>query len=283
MNTFLYSCLLPLYSYFKSKLVCFAFYFFRGLERNRKEKDLDAKKIITWVYNLFHMNKEEYNKKLADLFQRWQNSNPDFNKDGNRFTIDGIINFEKWGKAFPKILFLLKENFSEDWDPIDGINPNNNNVFSLNIARWWYIINSLYKYPHIMPDIENVDLPNLIDDISIVELKKLNEGKNISKNSDLKYFAIKDKEFIKEEIDLIDPNIVICANLGDIYGDNIYDDPWEKIISDSKCHCYKHNNRLVIDMYHPSTRSYKREVELFNVLCRMIVNGKVFQYFDWAK
>lgn len=229
------------------------------------------------------MNKEEYNKKIADLFQRWQNANSDYTLEGTRFTIDGIVNFDKWINAFPKILFLLKENFSEDWDPIDGINPNNNNVFSLNIGRWWFIINSLYEKPHTIPDIEKVKLPDLIDEISIIELKKLNEGKSASKDGDLKRAAIKDKEFIKEEIELISPNIVVCANTGDIYGDCVYDDEWTKLISDSRCHCYKHNERLVIDMFHPSTRSYEKEVELFNVLCRMIINGKVFQYFDWAK
>jgi len=86
------------------------------------------------------MNKVEYEKKRDELFEKWQNSQPEFKEEGNRFSLDGIMNFEAWIKSKPKILFLLKENHSEDdWEPSYGI-TRDANIFSLNIVRWRKIL-----------------------------------------------------------------------------------------------------------------------------------------------
>jgi len=112
----------------------------------------------------------------------------------------------------------------------------------------------------------------------------LNERKGTSNYYKIKNYAIRDKDFLKEEFELINPDIVVCGNTGDYYGDIIYgEDSSEALINDSKCYCYKHGNRLVIEFYHPSTRSEEREEDLFDILCRMIKNGNVFEKFNWGE
>lgn len=52
-------------------------------------------------------NKEEYEKKINDLFDRWKKDR----NYGENFVKDGIQVFEVWEKTHPKICFLLKENW----------------------------------------------------------------------------------------------------------------------------------------------------------------------------
>lgn len=79
------------------------------------------------------------------------------------------------------------------------------------------------------------------------------------------------------------------AILIDAY-DAIYDeayDPYEEIIHINRCKCWKLNDRLVIDFFHPSTfpgylDEGDRDIELFETLCKMIKEGMVFEKFAWA-
>lgn len=230
------------------------------------------------------MNETEYEKSRDALFKRWKEARPEYEDkvDGKRFSHDGIMNYEAWINSVPKILFLLKENRAakNEWEPWDGITVGN--IFSKNIARWRQIIIELFKNPAKELSFSNIELPETIDDIAIIEVKKLNEGKGSSNYYNIKNYAIKDKDFLKEEFELINPDIVVCGNTGDYYGDIIYEDSLEALINDSECYCYKHGNRLVIEFYHPSTRSEEKEKELFEILCRMIKNGNVFEKFNWG-
>lgn len=229
------------------------------------------------------MNKEEYENRINDLNERWIQARPEYEEEGKRFTYDGIINFELWKKSKPKILFLLKENYSSDWDPIEGISSDGNK-FSRNISRWRQILKDLYINPTKDISFENIELPEDIDDIAIVEVKKVNEGKAHSPYKVIYNYAIKDKNFLTEQIDLIDPHVVLCGYTGDAYGD-MYDDSWELLYSLPKpldCSCYKHRNRLVIDFYHPSPIA-KSPIDYFDRLHKLIKEGKVFEKFDWNK
>ncbi len=230
------------------------------------------------------MTKEEYQTETNDLFERWQKDRPEFKEEGKRFLIDGIMNFENWLIAKPKILFLLKENRAaeDDWEPSDGINTQANK-FSLNVARWTQIIRELYCNPDANPSFDDIILPVSFNDIAIIEVKKLNEGKGKSSTSNLRKYARMDRILIQQQMELINPEIIICGNTCDLYGDIIYgDEEWEKLISFPYYACYKHRNRLVIDLYHPSTISID-DKELFEILCKMIKDGKVFDKFSWYK
>ena len=233
------------------------------------------------------MNKIEYEKKINALFEKWKQARPEYEVEGKRFTIDGIADYDAWEKSKPKILFLLKENHDEEYEPCWGITVDSK-PWSLNIARWRQILIELFRDISKEISFEIVDLPETIDDIAMVEVKKLNEGKKVSSNSDIMKYAKRDNKFLKEQIDLINPQVVLCGNTGDFY-DIIYADDSsckesERLSPDlSKCACWKYHDRLIIDFYHPSTRSDARARELFEILCKIIKEENVFANFDWGK
>jgi hypothetical protein len=235
--------------------------------------------------NYNFMTKEDYTTKTDDLFKRWLKERPEYKGEGKRFSIDGIMNFDNWIATNPKILFLLKENRADedDWEPSDGINTQANR-FSKNIARWTQVIREMYANPNAEPSFDDIVLPVAFNDIAIIEVKKLNEGNGQSSPADLKRYAREDKLFIQEQLEIINPEIIICGNTCELYGDIIYgDEEWERLIYFPHYACYKHRNRLVIDLYHPSQRANSKDREIFEILCRMIKEGNVFEKFNWYK
>jgi hypothetical protein len=238
------------------------------------------------------MTKEEYENRMSELLNRWQEERKEYNDEekGFCFTTDGILDFDIWEKQHPKILFLLKETH-DDYTEVDQpapIDAGSGNYFWWNIARWKFAISQLFLDKNINPIFLDKDellfrFP-FLDDIAIVEVKKKYEDKSISNNNEIKKYAKRDAKLLREQIDLINPNIVLCCYTQDSY-DLIYEGVYYEEISPiiKKCRCWKFGERLVIDFYHPSTRTNSRAAELFNILCRMIKEGDVFNKFDWGK
>lgn len=232
------------------------------------------------------MNSAEYTKRKDDLFSRWKQARPEYESEGKRFSDDGIIDYDAWSKSKPKILFLLKENWAdeENWEPSWGISSYAN-LFSKNIALWSNLIKELYYHPEKVLNNDSILIPKKISDLAIMEIKKVNEGKPSSSDHEIQNYAIRDRDFIIEQIELINPDVILCGKTGEIYGDDIYgDEPWDELInikgkSFGSVSCYKHRNRLIIDFYHPSY--WAGSSELFDSLNRMIIEGKVFQFFNW--
>jgi hypothetical protein len=234
------------------------------------------------------MTKSEYDLRIDELFSRWKQARPEYDNESEdkRFSLDGIEDYDQWSKSKPKIVFLLKENCASDdnWEPRERIDRDAND-FSLNIIRWRQLLIDLYNKSLNEPSFSYAELPKYVNDIALIEVKKLNERKNNSTPADLRQYAINDKDFIKEQIALLNPNIILCCNTATFYGRDIYgDEHWECLIQDSSCKCFKHGNRLVIDFYHPSIwwgAEEGRDRELFDILHRMITNGNIFENFNW--
>ncbi|MDP1744850.1 MAG: hypothetical protein Q8L90_04695 [Bacteroidota bacterium] len=227
--------------------------------------------------------------KHKELLEKWNKTRPEYNQE-NGFTSDGPSNWHEWTEQKPRILFLLKEAL----DTFTPSNPTQHQIgaksFGLNIARWKYAIKKLYENPH-----ETLSFPskefikewsnNTNADIAIVEVKKFDENNGVSNPKKISSYAMRDKEFLKEQIRLINPQIILCCKTGDDYANYLYIEDYdikEPLISDSNCNCYKDVNRLIIDFYHPSTRNEARAKELFEILCKMIKEGNIFKKFDWG-
>ncbi len=231
--------------------------------------------------------------KHIELLERWYKERPEYDTENANaeFCWDGPSNWNKWLKQKPKILFLAKEPHSGYQPCID--NKEISGVFNLNIARWKFAIKKICENSNetlSMPTDEGLRswTENKNDDISIVEVKKKNADLKRSSNTDIMEYAKKDKDFLKEQIDLINPDIVLCCYTVEsydiIYGNEYTDDNIEKLVSIEKVACWKHNNRLVIDFYHPSYWQYPQGVEgLFNLLCELLKNDLVLKRFDWNK
>ena len=94
-----------------------------------------------------------------------------------------------------------------------------------------------------------------------------------------------DKTFLKEQIDLISPNVIICGGTFHAFRNAVYDNIEDKNQlhyawnTTSESSAWTHNNRLVINFYHPSYAFNKED--LFENLCSLLIEGKVFEKFNW--
>jgi len=229
---------------------------------------------------------EKIKTKHDEIIDRWKAARPEYISIGNTFTEDGVCNYDKWSIVKPRILFLLKENYDSGWDPVEGIKAKANR-FCINIALWRFVLRELYSDISKELTIQSFTYSDeLIDDIAFVEVKKVNENQKRSSYSQINEYAEKDKLFLQEQINLINPNIMVCCNTIDSYI-NIYNYldnndavQYEELSSDSKCDCFKHKNRLVINFFHPSAFNKSSEY-LFDLLVRLLKNGNVFKQFEW--
>jgi len=234
------------------------------------------------------MNATEYQTRINELFDRWKKAQ---GYTDENFTVDGVApeNWDKWNHSKPKILFLLKENWG-DFEPQDGFTIKGDfegHFFTWNIARWRHLIQTLFSdfSADVQPDDFHAKFPIVVEDCALVEAKKINEAQGTSSNIQIYEYVVKDKAYLKEQLDLLDPQIILCCYTENAYRQRLrLNDHYPELIKKSNCGCYKDGNRLVIDFYHPSVREgHTRSVELFEILKFMIKEGRVFEHFDWGK
>ena len=93
------------------------------------------------------------------------------------------------------------------------------------VAEWTYAIcnttsKTIAKYE---PKKINKNKHQPIKSIAVVNVKK-SGGQSVSEWEDLVNYVQKDKDYIKEEIEIIGPKIIVCGNncsfLKNIYGDS---------------------------------------------------------------
>lgn len=200
------------------------------------------------------------------LYTKWESERPDYNK----FCRDGILVESEWDKSHPKILFLLKETF-EDFSIIEGNEygpEGNSHTFWRRMRMWTYIITEVYndRIPTFEKALSIKEEPN--KDIAYVNIKK-NAQKSKNKNeaksvdSDIRSYAIRDKEFLQRQIDIINPSVVLCCStfkFCDIIFNNI------RRVSDN---LYNSNGIWIIDFGHPS-QTYFSYRENFDALSKIL-------------
>ena len=217
-----------------------------------------------------------YLNENAKLFAEWEN---DEFHDKNSFVTDGIMDFEIWKNRSPKILLLVKEAYTNGTgrmdlaDEVAGSAPYRN---WWNAARWIYAINELFKNRQQIPPYyelkPNWDEGNeLLMSIAIVNIKK-SKGVSLSNYQDLDAYVIHDQSRLRKQIDLINPDIILCGKMFNYYKFIYSNDKFEKIEETTKC--FMHNDRLVIDFWHFANRGIKQDT--YKELCGILHCGNVF-------
>lgn len=217
-----------------------------------------------------------YNERLNKLFNEWEEKSKENGQSG--FCRDGLLfrgeNWEKdiyrgksagdedalWQQAPKRILFLLKDtNNNPDCD-IREFRPGANGTAVLhykNIAYWLFGLLS-FDENRVAPDFEEIDFWNdafpLFDTTSfaIANCKKESGSSTIS-NEKLSKHIEDYADFIKQEIEILDPDIIVCGGgssiIKDFVKENIYTDI-ERV--NSWIYYSKQHNKVVINSYHPS-------------------------------
>jgi hypothetical protein len=225
------------------------------------------------------MEYKEFESKNESLFCKWKDARPNYD-----FISDGILDYNVWIKQCPKILFILKET-KDDYYKLNQPVPADkvNGLFWFNIARWTYAIKELY-YKNLASLIfpNNDELKKEINEIAIVDIKKTNEEKTLSEKVDIIKYADDDREFLMEQIEIINPQVIVCGGTFEEYKNHIYNgEITNNNMIKYKCSgsidssVWKHRHRIVFYFYHPSSRFSPHN--LYNNLCQLIIESNVFE------
>jgi len=216
---------------------------------------------------------------LVSLFELWEGKAPIserytvkdeehdivINHAANKFIPDGIVNTDLWQDyEHKKILYILKEAYIREneraFDLAEWIREKHPDTRIWNrIARWTYGIqntsaNSIARY---IRDIdEDSDLrKSLFEQIAVINLKK-SGGKPQSVIEEVAAYALSDREEIIRELQLIDPDIVICGSTFWILHRFVFGkDPLNGKSTCDNWYYYMNldgKERLYIDYYHPA-------------------------------
>jgi len=182
----------------------------------------------------------------------------------DRICRDGIFDDSEWGKVEKKILFVMKEvNKWEDGNLKDLFIDGPKYQMWHTVSRWAAGI--LYNFPKY-EKIDTLDImKEVIRKIASINLKKISGGP-ASNMSAINAYAYTDRELLLEQIDEIQPNIIVACGTFDsviwLLGLEINpDNPYEKPIFDKK------RNILVVPWRHPARVNNKNT---YNELKEMI-------------
>ena len=216
---------------------------------------------------------------LGSLFELWEMKAPvtekytvndkeqyaNINHATNKFIPDGIVNTDLWKDSeHKKILYVLKEAHTGENEPAFDLaewlrDKHPSSRIWNRIARWTYGIqntsaNSIARY---ILDIDKDEgkRTQLFEQIAVINLKK-SGGESRSVIEEVAAYARSDREEIIRELQLIDPDIVICGSTFRILHRIVFrNDP---LVGKSACdNWYYYLNldgkeRLYIDYYHPA-------------------------------
>lgn len=198
--------------------------------------------------NLFLPNhKMDKNKQLDTLFKKWKLS-----KSYPHFIKDGIIDENMFESLDQKILFISKEANMKKYDDDNDFRvwwkDEHEKTFSIRVAQWAYgILHNFPEFESISYEKQRVALKS----ISFMDVKKLGGGNRSNKKDILKYVT-QDLEFIKKQIDIIDPDIIV-SSIDTKPNKVIFGEDFKK--TGYHVNYLQEDGRLIIDFYHPSAQA----------------------------
>lgn len=250
-----------------------------------------------------------YNNLLDDLFNRWENLLPEEYKD--KFCRDGLMRRPSdedenvlWESATRRVAFLLKDKSDDSCDDIRNwlVNDNDNGKycrelkggkigrtgFLPNIARMLYgLLNVSIKdnYPlgfdEVKSRMQEVRETWNNAPVALIETKK-NAGGNTVSDSDMQEALNRDNLPLKEELDILKANILVCCDAKDsqfkfvtrnyLANQEYIEVSNNDINAKSGCIYYYPNKKVaVIKSYHPTRSRGKRDKMVYErVVCTLI-------------
>jgi len=220
------------------------------------------------------------NKQIDDLFTAWEKAYPPYK---GKFTKDGIVEeilYDEKKRHGNATLFIAKDpNDTEQWggDFRSWWKKPTWGKFSHRLGQYAYGINN--DFPPFSEAVnkayEGLQL------IAFMNLKKIGGAGNADKE-DVMRCVIDTVDFLKEEISIINPDIII--------GGNLYGEVWSLLFGDlewkntgcrlrgksRKIHVAKWGDAKIIGFYHPSnTYSKEGTYNLLESVCKSEVFRKL--------
>ncbi len=218
---------------------------------------------------------------LERLFEQWST----VKHDPNDFFRDGIIDEETWNSASPRILYILKEvheitKAGNAWSIAKmlleaaraSVWNNDLSATWANVIRWTYgLTEPVFTYHPKLHDFGS--LRSGLRKCAVLNLKKTCGGADADMEQ-IGQAAADNKEWIKREIAIIDPDIIVCCGTYDIVKWRVFhkDIPCHTLNSGSECfwgQCIE-KPYLFFQHYHPNSRSM-RPADMYSVLALSIL------------
>ncbi len=196
------------------------------------------------------------------LFDRWKANHVSF-------IPDGVVDEDAWNRAGTKILFLLREvndcpaGFDERNYLKYYFDPKHKYMHSPtidNLILWAYGIQKLPKFTSWSDVENNAYASNVLESVALVNIKKTSGGGTVDWDSFDKYFSTElNREYIKEQLQIYNPDVVICGGtayyLSCLYPDK-FDEAYWKMTSRGIRYTKVHDT-IYIDYKHPNIRAPK--------------------------
>jgi len=213
----------------------------------------------------------ESETKLNELFNEWEQAH----KRGGyeNFIRDGIVSPKNWYKQkTPKICYLLKEGYTNDkgYDLAECLRNNEPWHMWKKVSVWTESIfqafgmEKEYNQEYIIGN-----LRKNTDSIAVINIKKSN-GKSESDYKEIEDFAVKDRDFLYRELEIINPDIIVCGYTSHCLR-AILGEEWKN--NETYMNLFgEWNGKLIIDYYHPAGQ-YPNRVNYYALMsiCRVAV------------
>lgn len=200
------------------------------------------------------------------LMLQWEEEHR--NKGWHNFIYDGAVNIAMYETSTPKICFFLKEAYSKgedtSWSLTKWLADGAMTRMWSSVAEWSYGIKHTTKtFIPPKPMLSTHEKTMQLQSIAVVNIKKSN-GNVQSDYNDLLQYAIEDKELLKQELDILSPDVIVCGNnsslLRLLYGAEI--NSKGKVASDGQINYeFMQKNgfvivgeQVIIDYYHPANQ-----------------------------
>ena len=203
---------------------------------------------------------------LNSLMTEWKATHKE--RGWKCFISDGIVDSVAYECASPRICFFLKEAYSKkgdtDWSLTEWLADGAMTRMWGTVAEWVYgITNTTPDYIPHKPQLSHAEKTEYLKMLSIMNVKKSN-GDVQSDYADLLRYSTEDNAFLKRELDILSPTVIVCGNnsglLRLLYGAKLQANG--KISSEGEIpYQFMHKNgyavvgnQIVLDFYHPANQ-----------------------------
>lgn len=222
---------------------------------------------------------QQYHIAQKRLFERWK-AKPAHGQIDHRngvFVADGIVCPEQWFVQDIRPLFLLKEAYggNADWDLIQDHlltgDPIGKHVTWRRVTQWTQgLLNTSLNSICSFEEIEKKQSfgNEFLKHIAAMNIKK-SGGKKESEDKDLAAYAQHDKEELYEQLQIIDPTVIVCGYTMDFLN-IVMPEPVKEYTGQSPNLFYRTSlnghDVLVLYYWHPSNQ-YPDIMNYYTLMC----------------
>ena len=226
------------------------------------------------------MTADKYKKANIRIFNEFKQSEDLKNEI---IVIDGVINTDIFFSSETRPLFLLKEAYGKDETNNDIAKEHNCNFGEdcdqrhktwPNISRWTYALFNTSKdraADYIELDCFGKKKNEYLQKTAVINVKKCS-GKSASKYHDLRKYAVKYSHLLKEQIENIEPTVIVCGYTLSLLKKIIPDEikPHTRQLKEKHYAIINLNKKdvIVLDCYHPANRTHSPK-QLFDLIANI--------------